>query len=66
MSPQAALQRAIKIVGDQTALAKSLGVSPQAVCQWDQVPPRRVLKIEELCQGKITRHDLRPDIYGIM
>lgn len=63
MSP---IKKAVKIIGGQTALAKILGVKPQAVQQWvasGKVPAGRVLKIEEATKGKVSRSSLRPDIY---
>ena len=60
------LKKACKIVGSQNKLAKALGVSRQAVYQWmeGKVPAERVLAVEELTGGQVTRYDLRPDIYG--
>ena len=48
----------------QAALAARLGVQPPAVCKWERgrIPPERVLDIER--ETGISRHDLRPDIYG--
>ncbi|WP_132313616.1 transcriptional regulator [Martelella mediterranea] len=49
--------------GGPVALAKAIGnVSPQAVSQWKRVPAGRVLQVERIVS--ISRHDLRPDIYG--
>jgi DNA-binding transcriptional regulator YdaS (Cro superfamily) len=43
-------------------LSKELGIKPQAVSQWKQVPADRVLEVERLT--KISRHQLRPDVFG--
>ncbi|MEW5709803.1 MAG: Cro/CI family transcriptional regulator [Pseudomonadota bacterium] len=59
------VQRAIKIAGGQSALARALKISPQAVQQWaatNRVPASRVLEIERLTG--VSRHALRPDIFG--
>lgn len=56
-----ALERAIKAVGGPAALGKQVGVSAQAVCQWDEVPPLRVLAVERA--SGVSRHELRPDLY---
>jgi DNA-binding transcriptional regulator YdaS (Cro superfamily) len=61
-----AIKRAIKILGSQTALAEELGVTPQAVQQWEasgKVPVKRVIEIEKATNGKVSRYKLRPDIY---
>lgn len=52
--------------GRQADLARKLGVSPQAVNQWVKgrrpVPVRLALAIER--ETGISRHDLRPDVFG--
>jgi DNA-binding transcriptional regulator YdaS (Cro superfamily) len=61
------LERAIDEMGSQAALAKALGVKPQHVWNWlnrdDKVPAEQVLPIETATAGKVTRHELRPDLY---
>ncbi|WP_313078403.1 transcriptional regulator [Agrobacterium pusense] len=47
--------------GSSKELARRVGVSPQAVSQWDTVPPLRVLKVEK--STGIPRWVLRPDLY---
>lgn len=56
-----ALERAIDAAGGLTKLAESLGVTKQAVAQWDEVPPLRVLAVERV--SGVSRHELRPDLY---
>lgn len=67
MKPNTALNRAIEIAGGQAALAKLCGVKQQTVFCWlrkfGRVPAARVLQIEKIVNGVISRHDLRPDIY---
>ena len=61
---QNAISRAAHIAGGQTALARALGCTPQAVqrmCASGRVPAERVLAIETIT--KVPRHELRPDIY---
>ena len=48
--------------GEQSRLAHAMGIQPSAISQWDRVPVERVLDVERLTG--ISRHDLRPDIYG--
>lgn len=62
-----ALEKAIEEVGSQAALAKALKVKPQHVWNWlnrdKHVPAEQVLPIEAATGGKVTRHELRPDLY---
>jgi len=62
-----ALVTAVSIIGGQAQLARLLGVSQPNVWHWlhkaERVPAEYVLKIEQATGGKVSRHDLRPDIY---
>lgn len=51
-----------KLGGNAGVAAKLGAITPQAVSQWKMVPVRRVLELERLTQ--ISRHELRPDIFG--
>ncbi|MGH8651331.1 MAG: transcriptional regulator [Gammaproteobacteria bacterium] len=40
---------------------------PQAVQQWTaagRVPPDRCLAVEHATEGKVSRYELRPDVFG--
>lgn len=58
-----ALETAIDAAGGTAALARTINVTPQAISQWDRVPAERVIAVEEATKGKVTRSDLRPDLY---
>lgn len=61
-----AIERAAQIVGGQSALARKLGCTPQAVskmCSTGRVPAERVIPVEQATEGAVTRHELRPDLY---
>lgn len=58
-----ALKRAVANVGGQASFARLIGVTPQAVSQWDEVPPLRVLAVEGV--SGVPRHELRPDLYPL-
>lgn len=63
-----ALVRAVNHVGSQKALADKLGVTQSVVWYWLEkskrgCPAEYVLKVEEVTDGAVTRHDLRPDIW---
>jgi len=63
-----AIERAAEAVGGQSALARKLGCTPQAVskmCSTGRVPAERVLAIESATDGVVTRHQLRPDLYPV-
>ena len=47
--------------GSMTDLARLLGIAPQAVAQWDEVPAGRILDVERVT--KVARERLRPDLY---
>ena len=61
---ESAIRKAVEKVGGQSALARHLGCTPQAVqrmCSLNRVPAERVLKIEKV--SGVSKHDLRPDLY---
>ncbi len=51
-----------KAYGGAGALAAILGISRQAVWQWQKIPLKYVRQIAK--KTKISRTLLRPDIYG--
>nr|WP_208179104.1 Cro/CI family transcriptional regulator [Sinorhizobium medicae]MBO1959470.1 helix-turn-helix domain-containing protein [Sinorhizobium medicae] len=57
------LEKAIKSVGSSKELARRVGVSPQAISQWNKVPANRVLAVERA--SGVHRSILRPDLYPI-
>ena len=59
---EAALERAKRQAGGRIALGVALGISPQAISQWKRCPAERALDVEKA--SGVSRHDLRPDIYG--
>jgi len=64
--PSHALETAITMAGGLAKLARLLGVSPSAVSKWarlGRIPAERVLTIEQITLGEVSRHDLRPDLY---
>lgn len=57
-----ALEAAKERAEGASSLARALRITPQAVNQWFVVPPERVLEVERLTG--ISRHFLRPDVFG--
>lgn len=63
-----ALRKAIRHhLKSQVAVARAVGVTPQAVSDVlrrnKRVPAEWCLALEGATQGAITRHELRPDLY---
>ncbi len=54
---------AIQIAGGPSALSRTLGISDEAVTQWQQVPALRVIQVEKATGGRVPRTRLRPDLY---
>lgn len=53
--------------GGAIKVGKALDISHQAVYRWvwkNAVPAERCGDLEALCQGFITREQLRPDVFG--
>jgi DNA-binding transcriptional regulator YdaS (Cro superfamily) len=64
--PLPPLEVAIEILGGVSEMAKRIDVSPSAITNWrarGRVPPERCRAIETLTKGKVTRRDLRPDVF---
>jgi DNA-binding transcriptional regulator YdaS (Cro superfamily) len=60
-----ALQRAINELGGVKQLAEAIGVSGPAISQWGRVPSERVIAVERATGGKVSRQELRPDLYPL-
>jgi len=61
------LTRAIEFFGSQQAMADALTIKSPSISGWRQsgrVPAERCAAIEQLTNGAVTRHDLRPDVFG--
>lgn len=62
---KSAIDRAIDLFDGQAGLAKACGVSQPAVHGWQvrqRVTAERAIQIERVTDGRVTRHELRPDI----
>ena len=61
-----ATDRLIEALGGIRATARILGVAPSAAHRWKRrgyVTAEYVLRAEEACEARVTRYELRPDIY---
>lgn len=64
-----ALERACKKVGGQSALAGKIGVRQSTLWHWLNrakrgAPAEFVPAIEAATGGEVSRHELRPDVFG--
>lgn len=57
------LALAIKASTHAYRLAKTLGITPQAISQWKRVPGERVIAVERATG--VRREVLRPDLYPV-
>lgn len=66
---EAVLERAIEAAGGPAALARFINdkfdqpITAQAICDWKRIPPLRVLQVEAATGNRVSRFELRPDIY---
>jgi DNA-binding transcriptional regulator YdaS (Cro superfamily) len=58
------IKQACDIVGGPEELAKLLGCTRQNLHQLKNISRGRAIEIEEATGGKISRRDLRPDLFG--
>lgn len=61
------LQLAIEECDSQAELGRRIGRSQQIIAYWlrkKTVPAEVAPAIEKAVGGKVTRHDLRPDVFG--
>ena len=61
---ESSIEKAVRAVGSQSALARAVKVTPQAVQQWvdaGRVSHKKVIEVERV--SGVPRQELRPDIY---
>jgi DNA-binding transcriptional regulator YdaS (Cro superfamily) len=68
-STQKAVQRAVDLLGSQSALAKAVGKSQPAIYKWTHgkaLPTwQSAIAIERATAGRVTRHEIRPDVEAL-
>jgi len=69
LDPIKHLERAVALLDTQENLAEKLGLKHQSnVSQWltgrRPLPAKHCRTIEQLTGGRVTRYQLRPDIFG--
>lgn len=61
------VERAVTLKGSQQKLAEAIGCSQQQISyllkEADRVSAEMAIKIERATEGKVARHQLRPDLY---
>lgn len=63
------IEKAVSICGSQVALARGCGVTQGAVWKWlhgGTISAEKAVSVESATRGSVTRHDLRPDIFGVV
>ena len=60
---------AIDFAGGPAALARHIRgqgheITTQAISQWKGVPSNRVIMVEQAAKGLVSRHEMRPDVFG--
>lgn len=58
---EAVVDRAIKLAGGPTELARRLNIKAPSIHSWRKIPPKRVLTVAEITG--IPPWELRPDLY---
>ena len=65
---EAPIVKAIRMDGGQAAVSRAIGRAPAFVWQISRgirpLPPQLVIPLEVACGGAVTRHELRPDVFG--
>lgn len=65
---QKVIKKIIKLFGTQKKLADAIGVQQGHISIWmnrdKKIPFNRVDDIIKICNGKVDKYDLRPDVYG--
>lgn len=60
---QAAFDRAAKLLGGKSEIARHFDITPWAVSKWrDRVPAERCPELEKLTDGQVRCEELRPDV----
>lgn len=61
------LEIAIRLAGGVPTVAKTMDISQPAVHRWrarGKAPAGRVIDLERATGGRVTRYELRPDVFG--
>lgn len=67
MVKKSSIAQAVEVAGGVSKLADMLGQKRGTVWAWldrGQCPPNFCVPIEEAISGKVSRYELRPDIFG--
>lgn len=70
LSPEDALAEVKRLIalpakrGGSVKIAALIGRTEAAVSQWRVVPHEHVLTLEKAVRSRVTRYQMRPDIFG--
>ncbi len=61
-----ALKLACEKVGGQAALGRKIGRKQSTIWNWlkNGIPADQCPAVEKATNGEVSRHDLRPDVFG--
>jgi DNA-binding transcriptional regulator YdaS (Cro superfamily) len=66
LTTETAIEKAVRLAGGQTALARQIGVTQGAVWKWlnksKKIRPENAAAISEAVGGQVAPYELRPDI----
>lgn len=60
--PGPTVRQVIERAGGLSILARAINTDRRLIHKWKQIPAKRVLDVERVTG--ISRHELRPDIFG--
>lgn len=67
MTTQAETRQIIARLGGPVAVGRAVGRSHAAVCQWQTIPDKFLLLLEQYSRDRgapVTREEMRPDLYA--
>ena len=70
MDTRELVKRAVEICGSQSELARRIGgrVRQGHIWKWINytrvIPAERAIQIERATEGRVSRYELRPDVFG--
>lgn len=66
MGKKTVFEKVIECFDSKADAARQIGITPQSIRKWENtgIPPERCIDVEKLIHGKVTRYQMRPDVFG--